>query len=137
MSNDELVDLLQKEFDSLCRKISPKETPYRFPTIRSDDGFEHLEISGDEYHIVVTERGLETERKTTNSKDEVLYWMVASLAWGLASTFELHNRVEGEDFRRLFFAKQVEYLGRVNKVWAEKKQSEFNEILTKHPFVGS
>ncbi|MEZ5347385.1 MAG: Imm63 family immunity protein [Pyrinomonadaceae bacterium] len=137
MPKNELIELLQEEFDGLCRKISPRDTPYRFPTVRSDFGFEHLEIIEDEYHLVVTERGLELSRQITKSKDEVLYWMVSSLAWGLASKFELHNRIEGQDFRRLFFAKQVEYLGRVNKYWAEEKQKEFDEVLKKHPFNDS
>ncbi|MCB1022864.1 MAG: hypothetical protein KDB79_00640, partial [Acidobacteria bacterium] len=102
--------------------------------VRSDDGFEHLEISENAYHLVVTERGLEISRRTTSSKDEILYWMVASLAWGLATNFELHNRIPGEDSRRLLFAKQIEYLRRVNASWAERKQKEFDEILQKYPF---
>lgn len=52
-----------------AEKFRQKDTPYFFPTVRSDDGFEHLEISGNEYHLVVTERGFEISRQTTNSKD--------------------------------------------------------------------
>ncbi|MCB1024529.1 MAG: hypothetical protein KDB79_09070, partial [Acidobacteria bacterium] len=59
MPDGQYIKLLQEEFDHLCRKISPRDEPYRFPVVRSDDGFEHLEISENAYHLVVTERGLE------------------------------------------------------------------------------
>lgn len=122
------------EFNDLCQKIKSSETKYSFPTVRQDDGFEHLEIIGDEYHLVVTERGLELSRRKTKSKDEILYWLVSSFAWGLASKFELENRIENQDFRRLFFAKQIEYLKIVNEDWARRKQKEFDDILARHPF---
>ena len=128
------MENLLNEFNDLCKKIKPSETKYSFPTVRQDDGFEHLEIIDDEYHLIVTERGLENSRQKTTSKDEILYWLVASFAWGLASKFELENRIENQDFRRLFFAKQIEYLKIVNEDWAGRKQKEFDEILAKHPF---
>lgn len=134
VSNTKLIELIQNEFDELCQKIKPSDKKYVFPTVRQDDGFEHLEIGEDEYHLIVTERGLELSRQTTASKDEILYWLVSSFVWGLASEFELKYRVRNQDFRRLFFAKQIEYLDKVNSFWAQRKQKEIEEILERHPF---
>lgn len=137
MCENPILTNILGEFNELCQKIKPSDRVYRFPTVRQDDGFQHLEICGDEYHLVVTERGMEYSRDITTSKDEILYWLVSSFAWGLASRFELENRVPNQDFRRLFFAKQVEYLKTVDAKWADLKQKEFDEILTSHPFNDS
>lgn len=137
MAKQHLLELIQNEFDELCQKIKPSEKKYIFPTIRQDDGFEHLEVGEDQYRLIVTERGRENSRQTTKSKDEILYWLVSSFVWGLANRFELENRVENQDFRRLFFVKQIEYLNRVNQNWADRKRTELEEILTKFPFDDS
>jgi hypothetical protein len=134
MSEKLSIKDIQTEFNELCQKIKPSDSVYTFPTVRQDDGFEHLEVCGDEYHLVVTERGLENSRQITRSKDELLYWLVSSFVWGLASKFELQNRIPEQDFRRLFFAKQIEYLKMADPRWANRKQMEFDEILTRHPF---
>ncbi len=134
MSEQNLIELIQAEFDELCQKIKPSETKYIFPTVRQDDGSEHLEIGRNEYHLIVTERGQENSRKKTKSKDEVLYWLVSSFVWGLAIKFELKNRIENQDFRRLFFAKQIELLEIVNENWARRKRKNLDGILEKYPF---
>jgi hypothetical protein len=133
-SNKKLIELIENEFNELCQKIKPSDKKYIFPTVRQDDGFEHLEIGEDEYHLIVTERGLELSRQTTKSKDEILYWLVSSFVWGWAGEFELKHRIKNQDFRRLFFAKQIEYLQKVNPFWAQRKRKEIEEILEKHPF---
>lgn len=137
MSENPIIKNIQTEFNKLCQKIKPTDNVYIFPTVRQDDGFEHLEICKDEYHLIVTERGLENSRQITSSEDEILYWLVSSFVWGLASKFELQNRIPKQDFRRLFFAQQIAYLKIVNSKWASRKQKEFDEILTIHPFKDS
>jgi hypothetical protein len=44
------------------------------------------------------------------------------------------HRTRGRDFRRLLFAKQLEYLAAVKIEWAEAKRHEFETILKEHPF---
>jgi hypothetical protein len=133
-SNEKLIEFIQNEFNELCQKINPSAKKYISPTVRQDNGFEHLEVGENEYYLIVTERGLELSRQTTKSKDEILYWLVSSFVWALAGEFELKHRIKNQDFRRLFFAKQIECLQKVNSFWAERKQKEFEKILEKHPF---
>jgi hypothetical protein len=128
------IEKIQLEFNEYCRRINPALSERFIQTTRGDDGTSHLEITDDTYHYIVTERGLELNRKSTRDKDELLYWLIDELAWGMASTYELKNRIKGQSFRRLFFAKNIEFLNRANPAWAERKQKEFDAILVIHPY---
>ena len=122
------------EYNEYCRRINPAFSESRIQTTRGDDGTSHLEIIDDTYHYIATERGLDLSRQITQDKDELLYWLVSELAWGLAIIYEFKNRIKGQSFRRLLFAKTIENLNKANPAWAERKQKEFDEILAIHPF---
>jgi hypothetical protein len=107
-------------------------------TLRSKpghDGSSHLEVR-DAYYLVVTERGLELERRRTEDVDELLYWAIEGLTSSMSLNYELANRREGEDSRRQAFSKQVELLATISPAWAERQRREQAEILSRHPFRG-
>ena len=128
------IEQIQLEFNVYLQRINPAFTESPIQTVRGDDGTSHLEIIDDAYHYIATERGLILNRQVTRDKEELLYWLVSELAWGMAITFEFKNRIKGQSFRRLLFAKTIEHLTRANPAWAERKQKEFDEILAIHPF---
>ena len=128
------IEQIQLEFNEYLRRINPAFSESRIQTTRGDDGASHLEIIDNTYHYIATERGLELSRQITQDKDELLYWLVSELAWGMAITYEFKNRVKGQSSRRLLFAKTIENLNKANPAWAERKQKEFDEILAIHPF---
>jgi hypothetical protein len=125
---------LQSEFAELCSRIAPSLAQFRFPTERSDDGFAHVEITEEHLHYVVTERGQEHSRQTTTDKDELLYWLVSSVVAARAGAYEFRHRVRGQSFRRLMFAKTIDYMARVRTDWAERTAREIDAILAKNPF---
>ena len=128
------IKQIQIEYNEYCRRINPAILNALIQTTRGDDGTSHLEIEDDTYHYIATERGLDLSKKSTRDKDELLYWLVSELAWGLASTYEFKNRIKGQSFRRVLFAKTIENLNKANPAWAERKQKEFDAILAIHPF---
>ena len=128
------IEQIQIEYNEYCRRINPAILNALIQTTRGDDGTSHLEIEDDTYHYIATERGLDLNKKSTRDKDELLYWLVSELAWGLASTYEFKNRIKGQSFRRVLFAKTIENLNKANPAWAERKQKEFDAILAIHPF---
>ena len=128
------IEQIQIEYNEYCRRINPAILNALIQTTRGDDGTSHLEITDDTYHYIATERGLDLSKKSTRDKDELLYWLVSELAWGLASTYEFKNRIKGQSFRRVLFAKTIENLNKANPAWAERKQKEFDAILAIHPF---
>lgn len=135
MSKNALLEFMQNEYDGLCQKIKPSEHAYRFLTTRQDDGSPHIEIGENEYHFVSTERGLELSRRTTRSKDEILYWLISLDSFWMAVDFEFKNRVENRDSRRLIFARQIELMNKANPLWADRRQKEINAILAENPFT--
>jgi len=70
----------------------------------------------------------------TNNLNELLYWIFDLITFRFASDFELKNRDESLDFRRILFKKQEELLGLIDYNWKIKKETEHNEVLKFYPF---
>lgn len=128
---------LQKELGSIRKRLFDGPRPNGL-FLMSDSpthcGAPHVEIIGEEYHFVVTERGSEFERRRTKEPDELLYWFVSGDVSQLAQDWELERRVEGKDSRRLWFAKEVEMLRTLRPDWARRKELYQNSVLKEHPF---
>ncbi len=125
------LEPIHREFRALCLNLGVRRT---LPDRPQEDGSPHVEVSESGYHYVVTERGVELERRTTLQADELLYWLACGITHELATTFELEHRVKGRDFRRLLFEKQMELLGTVNREWERRRKSEIDAILRTYPY---
>ena len=126
---------IKKKVDELAEVINA--TTYLLLTYgySKDFGYPHIEIDNFErLHYVIIERGEELERRTTNKLDDLLYWIFSSVTFSMASEFELKNRIEDKDCRRIIFEKQEELLGQLNKNWRLKENTEHQNILKRHPF---
>ena len=97
------------------------------------DGSPYIEVES-AYNYVTEERGVETERRATIDLDELLYWIMSDLTFWMAWDYELKNRREGESSRRQAFAKDIELLEMLSPAWAERRHTEYSEILRQHPF---
>ncbi len=86
------------------------------------------------YHFIISERGIETERKSSQDLDDLLYWIFDSVTFSMACDYELNNRLKGQDFRRILFAKQEELIAILNKDWEERKRKEHSLILRGNTF---
>ena len=98
-------------------------------------GEPHIEVHESEYHYVVSERGEEFKRQRTKDPDELLYWMISNITRKMASDWELANREVGKDSRRLLFQRDIDLLKTINVDWAERKRTQYNEVLKSHPFI--
>ena len=122
---------LRQRYKAYCGLLGVKPVLH---TRQQHTGEAHVEIVDDGYHYVVTERGTEPERRITADEDEMLYWLLSYVIFDLASGLELKNRVKGQSFRRLLFAKELELMGCLNPSWAERKSREIEAVLAKHPY---
>lgn len=129
------IDELQAEYDALCRRIDPVDGAYSFLTEAQHNGAPHVEIRDGLFHHVVTERGLELERKIYADKRNLLYRLVSDTAFWMAVEYELKNRVEGQDARRIMFAKWVELMEKVGPEWAERTCDHITETLRENPYL--
>jgi hypothetical protein len=99
------------------------------------NGLPHLEISGETYHYVHSERGQEYERFSTTSEDELLYRIFRDVAFSMSSKLAHPYQRPGQDFRREMFKQQLMLLGRLNPAWATRCAAEHQDVLAQHPFV--
>ena len=126
---------IQNIVNELAEKINAPT--YYLPTFSSPKGDATPNIEVDNlglYNYVISERGNEYERKITSDLNDLLYWIFASVTFSMACDYELKNRIENEDFRRIMFAKQEELLGLLNKDWEETEKKEHKSILINSPF---
>ena len=132
--NTVTIDSIKRAVDKLSKKIGA--SAYLLPTYGTSEqtGRPHIEVHGDDYHFVVVERGAEIERRITHDVYDLLYWIFASIAFSLATDYEVKHRVLGKDFRRLLFCKQEEILGILDEDWKRRLQEENRQVLQAHPF---
>src|SRR5205085_1962274 len=87
-----------------------------------DAAYPFWRLEGDELVYTARERGEVVFRRTTRSLETFLEWVFHDVTWQLASTWELHHRVAGQDSRRLLFATWVSLAGRLEPSWGEHVQ---------------
>ncbi|UEG17596.1 Imm63 family immunity protein [Pantoea ananatis] len=92
-------------------------------------GMPYLEISGEAYHFVACERGIELIRKSTLDYEDVLYWFTDDGVRALASEYAASNESSHEEFRNLYFRKQFYLMLSVKTEWATRKKNEIKQIL--------
>lgn len=128
------IEAIRAIATDLAEKIDVPSSRILVPSESPGDGSPHFEIQGDKYAYVVSERGIETERRETTSLDELLYWIFATLTHEVASDYEISHRIAGEDSRRLLFSYQLMLLEKLNPAWALWKKREIDVLLARFPF---
>lgn len=126
---------LKRAFGAHCRRLDTGDGYASwFKTTPAHDGSAHIELIGDTFQYVVTERGSAFERQQTKDPDVVLYWLLSDVTSEMALKFELHNRRQDEDFRLLYLAEQERLLRVLRADWADAFAERIRDILKAHPF---
>lgn len=94
----------------------------------------HIEVEHGFYHFVIVERGVERDRRFSDNYDDLLYWIFSGVTHSLAFSYELHNRIEDQDCRRIAFPKQIELMRRIDPALAERLKADIAEILQRAPY---
>ena len=129
---------LKTVVDDYASKIQASE--WLLPTYGySEDGARpHVELGSDSsYFYVIIERGEELERHKCNTLDELLYIVFRSVTSEMAAKYEVANRIENQDFRRIMFKKRAELMIKLNPSWKDKIEKDHTDILSRNPFNDS
>ena len=126
---------IKKKIDELALKIN---APTRLlPSYGQQDFGKWCYIDVDRkgymFYISVEDRGKEYEQKTSEI-DDLLYWIFDNVTFSMACDYELKNRIEDKDNRRMIFDKQETLLGELNEAWRETKRNTHQHILKSYPF---
>ena len=135
-NNDKLTyKKIKKQVDKIADLISAPIDYLPTYGYSRDMAYPHIEIDRlGGLHYVVIERGQKNERFTTTNLDELLYRIFDSITFSMACDYELKNRIEDQDCRRIIFDKQEDLVGLINPLWKNKLKIEHQRILKNHPF---
>lgn len=132
MAND--MEKFENEVKRLAKIINvPEES---LPIFENGQGCARfrIEVESNVYHYVILGREQELERRSTSNPDELKYWIFEKITFGMALNYEMKNRIEGQDCRRLIWQTQLELLEKLDSFWKVKKESEVQEILAVNPY---
>ena len=123
------------EFERIAALISAVGHP-AFPALGRTSIFQEsfVEIDARGYHLVSSERGVERGRTVTLDLDELMYQVFDTVTFELATTYELTNRIESQDPRRIMFRHQQELLAKISAPWAARKALYHETLLQRAPF---
>ena len=128
------ISTIRKKVKEFGKKIN---APPRLLSVRtSSDGFgtPHIEIDDNGYNYVVSERGVEYERKKTKEITKLLYWIFNDIVFNMASDYELEHRNPNEDSRRQLFAKIIELMEQLDSNFAQWQKEELDKFLEEAPY---
>ena len=129
------LEEIQVEFDRYNAKFGGSSKKFPYDSTPHNCGGHHLEISDDgKMALVGTDRGYETTRKETYSLDELMYWMFRKFSESRGWDYELKNRQQGADSRRMVFRKALEEMEKLSVDWRDWLHREQQEILRTRPF---
>ena len=86
----ENIETIREMVFSIGAKINAPMEDLVIRDRRADFGTFHLEIHGDEYHYIATDRGRVCVREIARDLDELLYFIFSYITSSMASTYELH-----------------------------------------------
>jgi hypothetical protein len=125
---------IEADVAALARRIGGSEPDLPTYGISQDFGRPHIEVEQGFYCYVVMERGQELERRLTDDYDELLYWIFRDATHSLAFAYELRNRVEDQDCRRIAFPKQIELMEQIGSTLGERLERDITDILRCAPY---
>lgn len=129
------LDDIKKKVDEFAAKINAPTDLLPTYGYSRDFAYPHIEVdNAGRLNYVILERGQELERKTTDNLDDLLYWIFSGVTFSMACDYELKNRIEIKDCRRMVFEKQEELLATLDPIWRQKENDEHRSILKDHPF---
>ncbi|KGA24030.1 hypothetical protein AO825_02285 [Pectobacterium brasiliense] len=126
---------IQKKVNDLGKRVGIPESDLHIFSSSPGDGRPHISYDSGLYNYIYSERGVEFFRKTTSSKDELFYWIMSDFVYKVAFQYELENRVENRDGRRIAFSKALSLMGIISDEWRLKAQNEIDDILAKNPYT--
>lgn len=126
---------LEAAYCALLERLGGSVRDFPFSTEPAHNGAAHFEArTGGGYALIVTERGIVVSNEYFTQMDEVLYAQFRLITGEMASHYAAQNAPDGADFRRSYFARQLELMGRLSSAWRLKLSWEIADILASAPY---
>lgn len=86
------------------------------------------------YHVLYTEKGKVRDDKKILDVEDVLWYVLDVFSFDMAMSYAMKNRVNGRDFRRALFKREIEIYALFGENFKKKKCEEIDEILKNNPY---
>ncbi len=129
------LEEVQRLIYQYAKKIDIDKSKINLSCEKSYFAQPYLEIIDGRYHYVINEQGYEITRKVLENVEDFLYYFFESLVSEIAFAYELENRKENQDSRKVAFEKKIELMEKLNPLWKNRLESELYEILSKNPYI--
>jgi len=131
------TDKLEKKIKNLINSILPdlnlNKINFSVGTDNSPEGI-YIFTQNDKYHYVYTEKGKIRTHKELENEDEILWNVLEAVIFDVAMDYAIKNKVQGKDFRRLLFTKEIELYSKFGDDFEKRKIKEINNILEKNHY---
>jgi hypothetical protein len=87
------------------------------------------------YHYLFTEKGKVKFDKVSFDLNEITYWVFEMEIFTIAMEYATRNRLEGKDFRKQLFIKELELHSKLGEYFYNKKRIQIEEILKENPYI--
>ena len=131
----EPIEIIRDEVYKYGGLIDAPKSLLSIPDQPIGNGTPHVEIHSSDYHYVVSERGIEYSRIKTKDIDKLMYWIFSDITSSMSFSYEVKNRIERQDIRRVIFKCQLNLLRKMNYKWAEKETENIESIIKNNPYV--
>lgn len=129
------LEEIQKIVYGLAEKIAAPISKVLTFGISLDDGTPCIQFEGGMFYYFARDRNAIAFRKETRDIDLLLYWVFSDITFDMAVRYEVKNRKENADPRRLIFSYQIELLQQIDPEWAKKEREAIDEILERSPYI--
>lgn len=129
------LNLLKKEVEKKGAIIDAPRSLLLVHTTPVGDGTPHIELTKDGCFYVSSERGYEIFRERIKDFDELVYRIFDDVTTHMASDYELMNRIDTQDCRRLIFKRKLELLNKINHEWKDRGKVAIEAILKESPYI--
>ena len=129
-----LIDEIRQKIYEHGTLINAPLNLLNVPDKATSDGTPYIEVVGDVYNYVISERGLERYRDETKEINDLLHWFFSDITSTMSFDYELKHRIPNQDCRRLIFKHKLELLKQLDHDWYEKEIQKIKSILEKSPY---
>lgn len=125
---------IKSEITKMCQEIGlERKDAVLYDSVQTD-GTPFIQLIDNKYLYISKERGEIIFVKETKNVKDLYFWIMDDLISNFSYKYELNHRVEGKDFRRLIFKKQIQYFEMICDEWKVRKEKDIQYNLMNSPF---
>jgi hypothetical protein len=112
---------LSSRYRKLCQRLGVERPFLVSPT---NDGVAHVEMRKNTYEYIVTERGVEIERRQTHDANELLYWLACDLVSSIANSYAISQGKVGQEWLKIALEQELLVMQKLDPEWRRRLEGE-------------